>query len=315
MRPSLPVPDDVPIHQPVLLAETLEHLAPAPGRRYLDCTLGLGGHAEALLEAGASVLGVDRDPAARARALARLARFGAALEVRGGTFAQAAAELAAAGPAFDGVLADLGVSSLQLDDVARGFSLRSTERLDMRMGEGAALDALALIDSLPEDALADVIYTFGEERLSRRIARALKTARAQGRLESGAELADAVRRVVPGHARRHPALRTFQALRIAVNDELGELARLLPTLPQLLRAGGIAVIISFHSLEDRAVKQAFRAGLADGVYARVAKRVIEASDAEVAANPRARPAKLRWAVRAESRPAAPHAHPRLESSP
>jgi 16S rRNA (cytosine1402-N4)-methyltransferase len=292
------VPDarETPLHRPVLLAETLERLRPGRGERVLDCTLGLGGHAEALLERGAAVVGVDRDPRARQLAQARLERFGERLTVRDGTFGEAAEAMAMAGERFDGVLADLGVSSMQLDDEARGFSIRSGARADMRMGEGCAEDALALIDRLGENELADLIFGYGEERLSRRIARALKRARAEGRIETAAELAAEIRRAVPGHAARHPALRTFQALRIAVNDELGQLDRLLRALPDLLAPGGRAVVISFHSLEDRAVKQAFRAHHAGGRFAEVARRVTEAGDDELATNPRSSSAKLRWAV-------------------
>jgi 16S rRNA (cytosine1402-N4)-methyltransferase len=299
------VPDAASRHRPVLLAEVVELLRPAVGRRVLDCTLGLGGHAEALLERGAAVVGVDRDPRARALAQERLARFGERLTMRGGTFAAAAEAAAAAGERFDGVLADLGVSSMQLDDEARGFSIRSAVVADMRMGDGADEDALGLIDRLGEDELADVIFTYGEERLSRRIARALKRARAAGR-SSGAELAEAIRAVVPGRHHRHPALRTFQALRIAVNDELGELDRLLAALPSLLAPGGVAAVISFHSLEDRAVKHGFRAHREAGRFAEIARKPVIPGDPETSSNPRAASAKLRWATAQAA--TAPSAH-------
>jgi 16S rRNA (cytosine1402-N4)-methyltransferase len=191
---------------------------------------------------------------------------------------------------------------MQLDDESRGFSIRSTAAADMRMGDGCEADALSLIDSRTESDLADLIFTYGEERRSRRIARALKQARASGRLTSCEQLAAVVRQVVPGRSRRHPAIRTFQALRIAVNDELGQLARLLGVLPRLLLPGGTAVVISFHSLEDRAVKQAFRAHLDAGSYSAVARRVVEASEDEQRANPRAGSAKLRWAIAAGPTP-------------
>lgn len=285
---------DLP-HTSVLLAEAVGLLAPAPGRRFLDCTLGAGGHAEALLAAGAEVVGVDRDPRARELAQQRLARHADRLTVRGGTFAEAGTELAAEGIRFHGVIADLGVSSMQIDDAGRGFSFKDGTRADMRMGDGCHEDALGLIDRLDEDELADVIFKYGEERLSRRIARALKRARAAG-AESATALADAVRACVPGHQPRHPALRTFQALRIAVNDELGELERLLAALPRLVAPGGRAVVISFHSLEDRQVKISFRAQRDAGVWADTARKPVIASDAENNANPRAHSAKLRWAT-------------------
>jgi 16S rRNA (cytosine1402-N4)-methyltransferase len=291
--------DPAALHQPVLLAEVVEHLAPASGMRVLDCTLGLGGHSAALLAGGATVLGIDRDPRARDLSQSRLAAYAERFSVRAGTFAGVVDELLEAGEGFDAVLADLGVSSMQLDDESRGFSMRSPSPADMRMGDGCPDTAIALIDRLDEAGLADVIYRFGEERLSRRIARALKQARAAGRLESGVELAAIVRAVVPGHSHRHPAIRTFQALRIAVNDELGELERLLAALPALLKPNGRAVVISFHSLEDRLVKNAFRDGRTAGVYADAARKVVTAGDAELTANPRAGSAKLRWAVRSD----------------
>lgn len=286
------------LHRPVLLAEVLEHLRLAPGARVLDCTLGLGGHAEAILDAGASVVGVDRDPRARELAQARLARFGERFTATGGTYAEAVERCAAAGERFAGVLADLGVSSLQLDDPARGFGIAADAAADMRMGEGCPETALDLIDRLSEDELADVIYTYGEDRLSRRIARAIKRERALGRVERAADLAAVVRSAVPGHQPRHPALRTFQALRIVVNDELGQLERLLARLPEVLAPGGRAVVISFHSLEDRAVKESFRDARRAGAYADAARKVVTASPAELAVNRRSASAKLRWAERA-----------------
>ncbi len=299
----MPEPTDAAArHIPVLLAEVVEHLRPAPGRRVLDCTLGLGGHSEALLAGGATVHGVDRDAQARALATTRLAAYGARFSVRAGTFADAMEALVREGERFDGVLADLGVSSMQLDDDNRGFSIRSAAQADMRMGDGCPRSALELIDALGQDELADIIYQYGEERLSRRIAAALKRGRTEGRLHTGAELAEEIRRVVPGHHNRHPAGRTFQALRIAVNDELGQLGRLLAALPALLAPGGRAVVISFHSLEDRAVKTDFRDRREAGTYADAARRVITAGAAELSANPRSAPAKLRWAERAGAHP-------------
>ena len=289
-------PDPAGLHIPVLLHEVLEHLRPAPGARFLDLTLGMGGHSAAFLAAGATVTGVDRDPAARALAATRLAAYADRVSIISGTFADAAEAFVRTGTRFDGVLADIGVSSLQLDDEGRGFSLRSESSADMRMGDGCPESALDLIDRLDAEELADVLYQLGEERLSRRIARFITQARAEGRLTSGVELAAAVRRAVPGHQQRHPAMRTFQALRIAVNDELGQLDRLLAALPALCAPGGRAVIISFQSLEDRRVKEAFRDGRKAGIWADAARHVVVASEAEQAANPRSAPAKLRWAL-------------------
>ena len=289
------------LHVPVLLATVVEQLRPRVGLRMLDCTLGMGGHSAALLAGGASVVGVDRDGAARSLAAGRLLGAGERFELRAGTFADVAEAAVKAGEHFDGVLADLGVSSLQLDDGERGFSMRSPVLADMRMDRASGETAIELIDRLDENALADVIYKYGEERLSRRIARALKIARSEG-VATGEELAAVVRKAVPGHHPRHPAARTFQALRIAVNDELGQLERLLALLPDLLTPVGRAVIISFHSLEDRLVKQAFRAHREADRLGAVANRVMTATDAELAANPRAGAAKLRWASKVDDRP-------------
>jgi 16S rRNA (cytosine1402-N4)-methyltransferase len=290
------------LHVPVLLDAVIAHLRPQAGTRALDCTLGLGGHSAALLECGAEVVGIDRDGAARPLAEARLARFGTRFTLRPGTFADVAEAAVKAGERFDALLADIGVSSLQLDDGERGFSLRAKTAADMRMDRAHGETALELIDRLSESELADVIYRYGEERMSRRIARALKAARASG-AASGEELAAVIRQVVPGHHPRHPASRTFQALRIAVNDELGQLERLLAVLPDLLTPVGRAAIISFHSLEDRLVKQALRAHKAAGRLGRIANRVVVATQSELDANPRAASAKLRWALKTDDRPA------------
>ncbi|MCX8039022.1 MAG: 16S rRNA (cytosine(1402)-N(4))-methyltransferase RsmH [Planctomycetota bacterium] len=281
----------------MLCAEVAALLAPAPGKRFLDCTLGAGGHSAPLLAAGACVLGIDRDPRARALASERLHAHSERLTIRGGTFSEAAAALVAAGERFDGVLADLGMSSMQLDEPGRGFSLHDEHPLDMRMGDGCVRDALAVIDGSDEAALVQLLRTYGEERQARRVARALKRARAHG-IASAAGLAAAIRAAIPGRHRRHPALRAFQALRIAVNDELGELERLLGALPALLAAGGCAVIIAFHSLEDRLVKRAFREQLARGLWREIARTPLRPTPAEIAANSRAHSAKLRWARRA-----------------
>ncbi|MFW5830477.1 MAG: 16S rRNA (cytosine(1402)-N(4))-methyltransferase RsmH [Planctomycetota bacterium] len=289
------VADAASLHVPVLL-ETVRSCLPAGGH-ILDCTLGMGGHSQAMLDAGCRVTAIDRDAQARELAARRLADDGDRLQLRAGDFASVCEALVAAGECFDGVLADLGVSSLQLDSDHRAFGIRSTQALDLRMDPEVGEPAHRLIQRLSAQELADVLFEYGEERRSRRIAPALQAAVAAGRI-SGADLAAAIRSVVPGRHKRHPALRSFQALRIAVNDELGQLRRLLALLPRLLRAGGRGVIISFHSLEDRLVKQAFRAGLRAGVFETISKKVIVADAAEQRANPRAHAAKLRWCQRA-----------------
>ncbi|TVR43446.1 MAG: 16S rRNA (cytosine(1402)-N(4))-methyltransferase RsmH [Planctomycetota bacterium] len=291
-------PAELGPHIPVLCQTVVQQLALGPAARVLDCTCGAGGHARALLAQVSQVWGVDRDPHARSLLTQQMAAYGDdRFRLLPGTFAAVAAELVAAGTRFHGVLADLGVSSMQLDDEERGFGIRSAADADMRMGDGADLDCLSFIDATAEDELARIIREYGEERLAGRVARVLKEARARGE-RSAADLAAAVRRVIPGHHGRHPALRTFQALRIAINGELEQLQRLLELLPQLLLPGGKAVIISFHSLEDRLVKVAFREGRRAGVYDDISRRVLTADADEQAANRRSASAKLRWAQRA-----------------
>ena len=266
---------------------------PGGGGTLIDCTLGGGGHSALLLQAhpGLRVVGLDQDPSARAAAAERLAPFGDRVSIVATNFATyAPSEPAVA------VLADLGVSSPQLDVAARGFSFRLAGPLDMRMNPTAGETAGALMDRLEETELADLIYGYGEERLSRRIARKIKE---QGPWVSRdtAELAYVVAGCYPPAARRgriHPATRTFQALRIAVNDELGVLDRLLLTAPDWLVSGGLLAIISFHSLEDRRVKTAF---LADERLERVTRKAIQATPEEAEANPRSRSARLRIARR------------------
>ena len=290
------------IHQPVLLHEVLEAYALQSGNSVLDCTLGMGGHSLALMEKGATVCGVERDQAARTIATERLSAHTSALEIFAGTFAEAAQHFVDAGRRFDFILADLGVSSLQLDDLDRGFGIRSEAPLDMRMSDHGET-ALELIQRLSEAELADIIFQYGEERLSRKIAPALQEAVAAGK-QSCRECAEAIRAVVRGHQKRHPALRTFQALRIAVNDELGQLKVLLASMPNLLQPGGVGVIISFHSLEDRLVKQDYRERLRtrnkpDAEYAAISKKAIQANASELHHNRRAHSAKMRWAQRAQ----------------
>ncbi len=298
-------------HASVLTAELVEILRPAPGRLLLDCTLGGGGHAEAFLEAGARVIGVDRDPRALAAARARLARFGEAFRAVRSDFRDARGALDALGIGeVDGAVADLGVSSPQLDEADRGFSFSRPGPLDMRMSqEGETLgELLARVD---ERELARILRRYGEEPFARPIARAVKRAVTAGERLDTARLAEIVSGAIPRRAwphRIHPATRTFQALRIAVNDELGSLAAWLESLPALVKVGGRAAAISFHSLEDRMVKERFRdltractcppdlpvcACGARAAFAAVTRKAVVAGDAEVAANPRARSARLR----------------------
>jgi len=261
----------------------------------LDATLGGGGHSALLLEAhpGLQLIGLDRDPTARAAAAERLAPFGDRVTIVATSFGDYTPDQ----PVL-AVLADLGVSSPQLDVAARGFSFRGDGPPDMRMNPEAGETAAELIDRLEENELADLIYAYGEERLSRRIARRLVAERPwSGSGRSSGDLAYVIAGCFPPPARRgriHPATRTFQALRIAVNDELGQLDRLLQRAPDWLVPGGIFAIISFHSLEDRRVKTAF---LADERLERVTRRPLVADEAEAEANPRSRSAKLRVARR------------------
>jgi 16S rRNA (cytosine1402-N4)-methyltransferase len=302
-------------HQPVLLAEVLDKLDLKPGAWVIDGTLGAGGHAEAMLEASAptgQLLGIDRDASALEIAQARLAPFAERLHVWHGSYAEMAQAAAESGfEAVDAVLLDLGLSSLQLDDPQRGFAFRYDAPLDMRFDRRAPLTAADLVNDLSEDELAELIRDYGEERYARRIARAILAARP---LRSTSALQEAIARAVPSSPREriHPATRTFQALRIAVNDELGMLARGLPQAVDLLKPDGRLAVISFHSLEDRIVKQFMRREAADCICppaqpvctceheARlrlVTRKPITASAAEVARNPRARSARLRVAER------------------
>ena len=285
-----------------MVAEVLEHLAPERGGLFVDCTVGLGGHARALLGGGAErLIGLDRDTAALAHAGAALAEFGDRVALVHSDYRRLNAVLDARGiGAVDGILADLGVSSMQLDE-ARGFSFRRDEPLDMRMDTTAGPTAAEMIRGADEQTLADVIYQFGEERHARRIARALVAAR--GAIDTTGQLADVVRRAIPrkGYSRIDPATRTFQAIRIWVNRELDGLDAFIGDAVRRLAPGGRLAVITFHSLEDRIVKHTLRALQADddiGVTIRT-KRPVVPGEAEVERNPRARSAKLRAAQRNE----------------
>jgi 16S rRNA (cytosine1402-N4)-methyltransferase len=287
-------------HAPVLLAETIAQLAPHAGGIYVDATLGRGGHAEAILDASSPdgrLIAIDRDPRALDESAGRLARFGKRATLVHAAFAELRAVLEAEGALrVDGLLADLGVSSPQLDDPSRGMSFRAEGPLDMRMDTSRGPTARELIAETEEQALADLIFRLGEERRSRGIARSIKKAEAEGQLATTGDLRSAIVRVV-GPRRQggiDPATRTFQALRIAVNGEIDQLGALLEAIPEVLEDGGVAAIISFHSLEDRPVKRAFRG---DARLAPTTKRPIVAGEEERAQNPRARSAKLRAARR------------------
>ena len=290
------------LHEPVLTAEALTFLAPERGGLFVDCTVGLGGHTRALLEAGATrVIGLDRDRDALEVAAADLAAFGDRAELVHADYRSLAEVLAARGiEAIDGALADLGVSSLQIDAEGRGFSFRRDEPLDMRMDRTAGATAAEVVNATPEGELADIIFRFGEERHSRRIARAIVEARRRGPIATTGQLAATVRRAVPTHGwqRIDPATRTFQALRIWVNRELEGLEEFLRDVVTRLRGGGRVVVISFHSLEDRIVKHTFRAlERAEAIVKVLTKRPVVPGEAELARNPRARSAKLRAAER------------------
>jgi len=246
-------------HLSVLMEEVLHFLAPQPGKLFIDGTLGGGGHSEALLRAGARVKGIDRDADARQYASERLARFGDSFECVRGRFSQMA-ELAESNQwgKVDGVLLDLGVSSWHFDAPERGFSLRHEGPLDMRMGE-SEMTAADIVNTYDETELANVIFRLGEEKASRKIAAWMVKERENAPFETTMQLADGIEKLLGGRRGRiHPATKTFQALRMAVNDELGELERFLESAADLLKPGGRLAIITFHSLEDRMVKRYFR---------------------------------------------------------
>jgi 16S rRNA (cytosine1402-N4)-methyltransferase len=287
-----------PIHEPVLLAETVALLAPARGGLFVDCTVGLGGHAQAVLAAGATrLIGLDRDTAALGIAAQSLSGWQDRVELVHADFRELPAVLATRGIAvMAGCLADLGVSSMQFDAEGRGFSFRRDEPLDMRMDQTQGPTAADLLADTGEEDLANVIFQYGEERYSRRIARGVVEARRSARIGTTGQLAQIVRRAVPrkGYQRIDPATRTFQALRIWVNRELDGLDEFLGAASKLLAAGARLAVITFHSLEDRIVKHAFRALAAGEEALRVlTRKPVIPGEAEVARNPRARSAKLR----------------------
>jgi 16S rRNA (cytosine1402-N4)-methyltransferase len=303
-------------HLPVLLHEVLAAIAPQPGGVVVDCTVGFGGHARALLaQLGAEgiLVGLDRDAGTLPLANAHLEGVGFPFRLQYGNFAGLQGVLAAEGiELVDGVVADLGMSSMQVDDSERGFSYVRDGPLDMRMDRSRGRPASELLAALSETELAKALRELGDEPEAERIARAIVETRGEHPIQRTGELAELIRRTVQGdtpwqlHPTKgkwnlHPAALTFQALRILVNRELANLTELLRVLPIILRPGGRAAIITFHSGEDRLVKSAFRTGQVGGVYDEISTEPIRAGFAERTANPRARSAKLRWARRAGGR--------------
>ncbi|MGA7648443.1 MAG: 16S rRNA (cytosine(1402)-N(4))-methyltransferase RsmH [Terriglobales bacterium] len=306
-------------HVPVLLKEAIDFLAVKPGGTYLDATVGLGGHSYEIakrLGAPGHLIGFDKDAAALEQARRLLSSAGVSPATSGvtgvlarqttegcpeitliqGSFAEAGERVAPM--SVDGILADLGVSSLQLGDPARGFSFQAEGPLDMRMNPMSGETAEQVVNHIDERKLADVIYEFGEERRSRRIARAIVRSRPIRTTTQLVEVvAAAARSMKFKHERIHPATRTFQALRIYVNHELDDLKALLEAAPRVLRPGGRLVVISFHSLEDRIVKDALREGARQGWYRLLTKKPVTASEEEIDSNPRSRSAKMRAAER------------------
>lgn len=296
-------------HITVLLKEAVEALQPAEGKVMVDATLGGGGHTEQLLQAGAEVWGIDQDPAARAAAKARLTQYGDRLHVVAGNFRNAVEMLQQRGvEQVDGLLADIGISSPQVDCAERGFSFLHEGPLDMRMNPSSPRSAADIVNTAPESELADILWQYGEERASRAIARRIVQERAKAPITTTTQLADIIAGVLPRKGKQHPATRSFQALRIAVNDELGALEALLESGLSLLKSGGRFAVITFHSLEDRAVKRYFEhvckpeidrpewpAPRPNPAYAArlVYRKPLSPSEAELAANPRSRSAKLR----------------------
>lgn len=296
-------------HVTVLAEEAVSALLPDEGKVIVDATLGGGGHSELLLRAGASVWGIDRDPSARAAARLRLKGKEDRLHIVAGNFGDIKQLLNERGVhAVDGVLADLGVSSPQLDTPERGFSFRTDGPLDMRMNPSQERKAADIVNNADEQVLADILWQYGEEKAARAIARRIVQQRSRGPIRTTGELADVICSVLPRKGRLHPATRSFQALRMAVNDEPGELERLLEGGYELLRRGGRMSIITFHSLEDRTVKQFFarvstpeldrpewpapRPNPAFGAKL-ITRKPIQPAESELANNPRARSAKLR----------------------
>ena len=284
-------------HAPVMTAELLQILEPTSGKIFVDATLGGGGHAEAMLEASSDnflLIGVDRDLEAISFAKKRLKKFGSKVRIVHGNMRNVADVISAEKiSSVDGIYADLGVSSWQLNCPGRGFSFRFDAPLDMRMDKSDGPTAADLVNQLSETELAKMIFEFGEERFARRIAGAI--CRTENISTTG-DLVRVIEKAVPPYARSqkiHPATRTFQALRIAVNDELGELKSFLECAPAMLSENGRLAVMSYHSLEDRMVKHSFRSVAVDGPFKVLTKKAVIPSDKEQRQNPRSRSAKLR----------------------
>lgn len=304
-------------HVPVLLSAMLDKLAPQAEEIIVDGTFGVGGYSRAILEKSkAHVIAVDRDPEALLRSQAFKDEFGNRFQFIQGCFGDLEVLLETHGIAqVDGIVLDLGVSSPQLDQAERGFSFRKEGPLDMRMGS-SAITAAEVVNTFDEKAIADILFRYGEERQSRKIARHIVQQRANKSFETTQELADLLRKVLPFERKGHdPATRTFQALRIYVNDELGELEHVLEASARLLRPGGRLVIVTFHSLEDRLVKSFIREKsghvaqgsrhqpeivLKSAIFKDLCRKAIESDTEEIKINPRARSAKLRAAMKLES---------------
>ncbi len=284
-------------HRSVLLRTVIEWLRPGPGMIFADVTLGAGGHAEGLLEAsspGGRVIGMDRDRKALDQAATRLERFGDRLIPLKGDFRDAARRIKELGvPALDGVLMDLGVSSMQLDQAERGFSIQADGPLDMRMSQGKGVTAAQLVQRLDEAELEKIFREYGEEPRARAIARKIVEVRQRTRIRRTRELAELVKTVARGGGRIHPATKVFQALRIVVNDELESLRRAIPPLVDCLAPGGRMAVIAFHSLEDRIVKTTFRDMAREGKGIVLTPKPATPTRDEIRENPRARSARLR----------------------
>ena len=300
-------------HIPVMLQEVLTYLHPQDYEIYIDATFGSGGYTRAFLEAAAcQVIAFDRDPEAILRAKDLQARFGKRLTIIEAPFSEIATQLSARGiHKVNGIVFDLGVSSPQIDEPERGFSLRFEGPLHMRMDADATqLTAHAVVNQFSEQDIADILYRYGDERKSRRIAKAIVAARGNQEIATTLQLADLVKSVMPAHGQvEHPATRTFQALRIFVNDELGEFERALAVTPQILSPGGRLLVVTFHSLEDRLIKEFLHpqvtlrnsrylpyAAHKEPLFENLMKKPLTPSKQEIHHNPRARSAKLRAAV-------------------
>lgn len=309
------MPMDSP-HIPVMLHEVLQHLRPCAGETYVDGTMGAGGYTRAILnQADCNVIAIDRDPEAHQRAAAWKGEYGSRLRIVHDAFGNVADHMDAP---VNGFVLDLGVSSMQLDQAERGFSFRFDGPLDMRMDTSQGQSAADIVRTMGERELADLIYLYGEERHSRRIAKLIVAARQDAPITTTGQLAALVRSALPKPKRDEsdPATRTFQALRIAVNDELGELERALESADRILAPEGRLVIVTFHSLEDRIVKNFMKTRSGDvpspsrhmpavattqaPTFTLVSRKAIEAGAEETRANPRARSAKLRAAIRTEN---------------